>query len=176
MFLFFFFLFFNFYYFYHYYLVIISSAALLSLLLLFHYYPSNHYPSPSHHNQSSNFYVILKHLHFSAEQRSFLNPCIFPTFPFSIFTIRLVPWGTTITRQLYDTMLCRRCSMPWSSSSSSSSSWLQLLFSFLLSLNTDILFYLGGKLGVRQTVCPTAFFIYISSLTKIILEQIKNSC
>ena len=42
-------------------------------------------------------------------------------------------------------LLCRRCSTPWSSSSSSSSaSWLQLLFSSLLSLNTDISFCLGG--------------------------------
>ena len=84
------------------------------------------------HNQSLKFYVILKHLHFWAEQPS-LNPFIFPTFPFSILTIRVVPWGTTITWQLYNNilrcflfknlMLCRRCSMPWSSSSSSSN-WL----------------------------------------------------
>ena len=58
-----------------------------------------------HHNQSLNFYVILKHLHFWAEQLSFLNPCIFPTFPFSILTIQVVPWGTTIIWQFYNTIL-----------------------------------------------------------------------
>ena len=36
-------------------------------------------------------YVILKHLHSLAEQLSFLNPCIFPTFPFSVLTIRVAP-------------------------------------------------------------------------------------
>ena len=58
-----------------------------------------------HHNQSLNFFVILKHLHFWAEQPSFLNPFIFPTFPFSSLTIRVVPWGTTITWQLYNNIL-----------------------------------------------------------------------
>ena len=58
-----------------------------------------------HHNQSLNVYVILKHLHFWAEQLSLLNPCIFPTFPFSILTIQVVPWGTTIIWQLYNTIL-----------------------------------------------------------------------
>ena len=94
-----------------------------------------------HHYQSSNFYVILDHLHFSAEQLSLLNPCIFPTFPFFlILNIRGSSWGTTVTIVWHhpcflskNIMLCQRCSMPWSSSSSSSS-WLQLLFSLLLSL------------------------------------------
>ena len=36
-------------------------------------------------------YVILKRLHSLAEQISFLNPCIFPTFPFSVLTIRVAP-------------------------------------------------------------------------------------
>ena len=58
-----------------------------------------------HHNQSLDFYVILNHLHFWAEQLSFLNPCIFSAFPFSILTIRVVPWGTTITWQLYNAIL-----------------------------------------------------------------------
>ena len=36
-------------------------------------------------------YVILKHLHSLAEQLSFLNRGIFPTFPFAVLTIRVAP-------------------------------------------------------------------------------------
>ena len=45
-----------------------------------------------YHNQGSNYYVILKHSHSSAEQLSFLNSCAFPTFPFSILTLLVTPW------------------------------------------------------------------------------------
>ena len=44
------------------------------------------------HNQSSNYYVILKHLHSSAEQPSFFNLCAFPTFLFSLLTLLVTPW------------------------------------------------------------------------------------
>ena len=81
------------YHHYYYFIIILAIIILVWRICIFH------------HNQSSNFYVLLKHLHFSAEQLSFLNPCIFPTFPFSILTIRVVPWATPITWQLYDTIL-----------------------------------------------------------------------
>ena len=103
------------------------------------------------HKQSSNFFVILKHFTFLSRATFPLTPLHFPDFsPFLILTIRVAPWGTTMTMIWHhpcflskNILLCRRCSTPWSSSSSSSSSWLQLLFSFLLSLNTDILFCFG---------------------------------
>ena len=131
----------HYHYYYYYFIVILTIIILVWRICIFH------------HNQSSNFYVLLKHLHFSAEQLSFLNPCIFPTFSFSILTIRVVPWGTIITWQLFDTILAFylktfcyaenvQCSS--SSSSSSSSSWLQLLFSLLLSLNIDIFCFASG--------------------------------
>ena len=81
------------YHYYYYFIIILAIIILVWRICIFH------------HNQSSNFYVLLKHLHFSAEQLSFLNPGIFPTFPFSILTIRVVPWATPITWQLYDTIL-----------------------------------------------------------------------
>ena len=83
-------------------------TLLLSLSLLFGYHHHHHHYHfhyyyffiiilvwricIRHHNQSSNYYVILKHLHSSAEQLPLLNPCAFPTFPFSILTLLVTPW------------------------------------------------------------------------------------
>ena len=65
------------------------------------------------------------------------------------------------------------CSMPWSSSPSSS--WLVLLFSFLLSWNIYIFcFPYSHNWNFAKALIPTAFFINISSLTEIILD--KNPC
>ena len=143
---------------YHYYYYFIIILAITILVWRIFILP---------HNQSSKFFVILKHFTFLSWATFPLKPFHFPDFSlFLILTIRVVPWGTTITIIWHhpcflskNILLRRRCSMPWSSSSSSSSSssWFQLLFSFLLSLNTDILFCLGDELGVRQTVCPDRF-------------------